>query len=215
MLGISDLIATAENNLVASQAYKVGDVFTANGKLYKATAAIAADAAIIPAVEGEEIAGANCEETSVGEGFVKFTDYATGDTAGVIKINANNGIDVATTGAAYVKGATETQIKQGTHAYKPIIPATQHHAVFYGLAKAAGADEKDSTLPVGQYTDTAKAAIRSMIGAENGDDIVKVQDTEPTTAATKIWLPETAPASVTVPTVAEMESALAGKVGDV
>ena len=95
MLGVSDLIATAENSLVASKAYAIGDVFTANGKLYKATAAIAADAAIIPAVEGEEVAGANCEETSVGEGFVKFTDYAgINNSIGVVGINADYGITI-------------------------------------------------------------------------------------------------------------------------
>ncbi len=37
MLGISDLLATEENNLSASKAYSIGDIFTDNGKLYKAT----------------------------------------------------------------------------------------------------------------------------------------------------------------------------------
>lgn len=61
MLGVSDLIATEENDLVASKPYAIGDIFTANGKLYKATAAIAQDAAIIlPGSVGE-----NCEETNL------------------------------------------------------------------------------------------------------------------------------------------------------
>ena len=218
MLGVSDLIAPAENNLVASQAYKVGEVFTANGKLYKATAAIAADAAIIPAVEGEEIAGANCEETSVGEGFVKFTDVANSTTPGVVRINGY-GLSIGTTGnikdMLYISYAGEQAAKLGISYYNPIVPHFQDHSVFYGLSKVAGVDLANETVTLGTYPETSKAAIRSMIGAENGDDIVKVQDTEPTTAATKIWLPETAPASVTVPTVAEMETALAGKVGDV
>ena len=38
-------------------------------------------------------------------------------------------------------------------------------ATFYGLAKAAGHDEKDSTLPVGTYTEDAKSAISDMLNA--------------------------------------------------
>jgi hypothetical protein len=41
MLGISQMLAPENPNLVASQAYSIGDVFAANGHLYKATAAIA------------------------------------------------------------------------------------------------------------------------------------------------------------------------------
>lgn len=220
MLGISDLIAPEENNLIASKAYAIGDVFTANGKLYKATAAIAANAAIIPAVEGEEIAGANCVETSAGEGFVKFTDYATAETAGIVKVNGNYGIvqNGGVGGALQINYATVAQCKNrtGSTAYQPLTVFTENAAAFYGLAYAAGdTTMASSTNAVGTYTTEAKTAIRAMIGAENGDDIVKVQDTQPTTAATKIWLPETPPESIAVPTVAEMETALAGKVSDV
>ena len=147
MLGVSDLIATAENNLVASKAYKVGDVFTANGKLYKATAAIAADAAIIPAVEGEEIAGANCTETNISENFIKNTDYASETSNGVVRVkdsygvgtilsyNINTGVTEKYTG---IISASSDKIKNGTELYNPIIPYRQHESVFYGLAKAAG-----------------------------------------------------------------------------
>lgn len=60
--------------------------------------------------------------------------------------------------------ANSTQIKDETHNYRPITPAKQHESTFYGLAKAAGSDEKNSTLPVGQYTDAAKIAIQKMLG---------------------------------------------------
>ena len=60
MLGITQMLAPENPNLVASQAYKIGDVFAANGHLYKATATIAQNTAII--VEG---AGANCIETKL------------------------------------------------------------------------------------------------------------------------------------------------------
>ena len=41
MLGITQMLAPENPNLVASQAYSIGDVFAANGHLYKATVAIA------------------------------------------------------------------------------------------------------------------------------------------------------------------------------
>ena len=180
MLGVSDLIATAENNLVASKAYKVGDVFTANGKLYKATAAIAADVAIIPAVEGEEIAGANCTETNISENFIKNTDYASETSNGVVRVkdsygvgtilsyNINTGVTEKYTG---IISASSDKIKNGTELYNPIIPYRQHESVFYGLAKAAGdTTQKASENAVGSYTDEAKSAIKSMIGV-NVEDV--------------------------------------------
>ena len=41
MLGITQMLAPENPNLVASQTYSIGDVFAANGHLYKATVAIA------------------------------------------------------------------------------------------------------------------------------------------------------------------------------
>lgn len=213
MLGVSDLIATAENSLVASRAYAVGDVFTANGKLYKVTTAIAANDAIVLQNEGETISGANAVETKVGEGFVKFTDYATSSTPGVMIVRPYDGHQVSQ-GRLIHKPAASHTIKNGTNANDPIVSSNQHESAFYGLAKAAGADEKDSTLSVGQYTDTAKTAIRSMIGATS-PNVITVQDTQPTDTDTKIWLPETAETPVEVPTVAEMNAALAGKMSAV
>lgn len=208
MLGVSDLIATAENSLVASKAYAIGDVFTANGKLYKATAAIAADAAIIPEVEGEEVSGANCVETKVGEGFVKFTDVASSTNYGVVKLSDSLGI-YNYNGVLAIKGATSAEIKRGTPSFIAPTILRQHESTFYGLAKAAGADEKDSTLPVGQYTDTAKAAINTMIGSVSKESLknagISAQTyTEKfsgeftvTTATTSGWLNPYARASVT------------------
>lgn len=48
----------------------------------------------------------------------------------------------------------------------PITPFKQDESVFYGLAKAAGHDEKDSTLSFGTYTNEAKTAIQSMLGVD-------------------------------------------------
>ncbi len=68
-------------------------------------------------------------------------------------------------------------------------------------------------------TTQEKAAIRTAIGAENGDDIVKVQDAQPSGSATKIWIPETMPEGVEVPTVDEVEdmieNAIQENIGDI
>ena len=185
MLGVSDLIATAENSLVASKAYAVGDVFTANGKLYKATAAIAADAAIIPAVEGEEVAGANCVETSIGEGFVKKTDYANNNDFGVISILANGGLTLNSQKKLFLDIANESNIKSSTGYYRPITANTSHIASFYGLAKAAGdTTQSASSNAVGTYTDNAKASIKAMLGIVDGSTgTVDVSGAAPTITA--------------------------------
>ena len=114
-----------------------------------------------------------------------------------------------------VSKGTDSDIKSGTNNYKPIVPSNQHTAVFYGLAKAAGdTSQASSDNTVGTYTNTAKSAIRTMLGATSSN-VIAVQDEQPTDNDTKIWLPETAETPVEVPTVAEMNTALAGKVGDV
>lgn len=64
-----------------------------------------------------------------------------------------------------INRAGSSQVKGGTALYMPIVPANQHESTFYGLAKAAGADMKNSSNAVGTYTDEAKTAINKMIGS--------------------------------------------------
>ena len=164
MLGVSDLIAPAENTLVASKAYAIGDVFTANGKLYKATAAIAANDTIVLQNSGETVSGTNAVESSVGEGFVKFTDIASTTNYGISKINTNYGVGIYN-GQLQTQLASIGSTKTGTDYYHPITPYNQHSATFYGLAKAAGdTTQAASDNAVGTYTDEAKAAIKNMLG---------------------------------------------------
>jgi len=101
---------------------------------------------------------------SIVENGVVNIPYASTSTFGVTKANLNQGIGVDTvTNVLFVAAATDTMTKQGTNMYKPIVPLHQHASTFYGLAKAAGADEKDSTLPIGTYTEDAKSAISDML----------------------------------------------------
>lgn len=103
--------------------------------------------------------------TSILENGVANIPFAGGSRLGVIKTGTGNGIYVdSTNGEAYVSCATDALIKAGANKYRPVVPGNQHQATFYGLAKAAGSDEKNSTLPVGQYTDEAKIAIQKMLG---------------------------------------------------
>lgn len=82
---------------------------------------------------------------------------------GVVKVTNYHGLRFEN-GELRTLPATSAYIKGGTTGYAPIIPLTQHVSVFYGLAKAAGADEKNSTLAVGNYTDNAKDKIQTMLG---------------------------------------------------
>ena len=63
--------------------------------------------------------------------------------------------------------ATADEIKRGAATYKPIAPSVQHYAIFYGLALAAGYNERNSNLPVGTYSEEAKTAIRTMLGLQD------------------------------------------------
>lgn len=225
MLGVSDLIATEENNLTASKAYAIGDIFTANGKLYKATAAIAQDAAIIlPGSVGE-----NCEEVSVADGFVKKTDYATVRTYGIVK--PGNGLLVNSSNVLSIATATEAECKSqnGSTGYQPITVFNQHAASFYGLAKAAGdATQSQSSNTIGTYTSEAKTAIQTMLDVPNKaavttietkvdsfvDNAVIVSPTQPTAEDNKIWVNEDA-SYVEVPTMAEFNALDASAVKDV
>lgn len=175
------MLAPEELTLTAANAYAVGDLFRYDGKLYKASAAIAI---------GDTIeVGANCEETTIaGENIkdvqvngvsvlqdgVANVPVASNSSFGVTKGNINQGVGVDSVSKnLYVSQASDSQVKAGISVYKPITPANQHIATFYGLAKAAGSDEKNSTLPVGQYTESAKSAIQTMLGVEQGVSFVE------------------------------------------
>lgn len=120
----------------------------------------------------------------------KFDDYPTNDILGTVidsigaAIDAKvsdvqvNGTSIVSNGAANIQAGSGLQIVDGkiatnkasddiiktaVHNYRPIVPANQHTAVFYGLTKAAGVNMYGSSNPVGTYTDEAKAAIQTML----------------------------------------------------
>lgn len=181
MLGITQMLAPENPNLVATQAYVIGDVFAANGHLYKATAAIAQDEAIIPdtnCVEttmvdaGGKIKDVQVAGTSiVGSNGVANIPIATDGVLGLVQTNWRNfGVIVNSSGQIYIGAATSSEIKEGAASYKPIVAKMEHEATFYGLSKVAGVDLANETVTLGTYPETSKAAIRTMLGAVGSED---------------------------------------------
>ena len=104
--------------------------------------------------------------TSVVSQGVANVPVAGSSTLGVIKIG--NGLILNSSNQIQVDPAGDSQIKAGTASSAFITPYRQEKSVFYGLAKAAGADMKDiSSTTVGVYPEAQKSAISEMLnGAE-------------------------------------------------
>lgn len=84
---------------------------------------------------------------------------------GTIAMASSEGVGYnASSHSIYAAGADLNIIKAGTNNYRGVPAGHQHEAVFYGLAKLAGADMASSSNPVGTYTDAAKVAIQKMLG---------------------------------------------------
>jgi len=113
-------------------------------------------------------------DSDLEETYVKPTDYATTTTAGLVRFTSTSGFIYGTRGAVYLNSADLNTVKEGTIAYSAVTPYTAANATFYGLAKIAGADEKDSELPAGTYSATAKTAIKTMLGVQEGLEVVRL-----------------------------------------
>ena len=180
------MIAVEEASTTATSAHAIDSLFRLNGKLYKATSAIAIGDTI--AGEGNE---ANCVETNVDDELIKDVQVngtsilsdgvanvplATVTSYGVIRVAS--GLSVSS-GALRTNCASSTHIKNGTEQYAPIVPLRQHESTFFGLAKAAGdTTQSASSNEVGTYTDAAKASIQHMLGT---DTIIAPNETDPAT----------------------------------
>ena len=116
----------------------------------------------------------NCDENSAnGTKLISETDYGNMLNAGIVKASGSYGIRISTSdGDLSTIGAGLARVRAGTNAYEPIVPSHQHESVFYGLAKAAGDTTQSAatTLAVGTYTDSAKTAIKNMLGANQWQD---------------------------------------------
>ena len=132
-------------------------------------------------VAGDFVQDVQIGGASIVQDGVANVPKASSAVLGVSKIDGDYGVAMFSGLSAvyndklYVNRATDSQVKAELSAYRPIVPSSQHLAAFYGLAKAAGSDEKNSTLPVGQYTEQAKSAISTMLSGS-----VSVSGTTPT-----------------------------------
>ena len=103
--------------------------------------------------------------TSVLNDGVANIPVMGGSTPGVARFNNTEGIGLKSPCILKINEATSTMIKDGTYVSKPIVPGNQHYSAFFGLAKAAGADLKNSdVVPGGSYNAAAKQAIQKMLG---------------------------------------------------
>ena len=187
MLGVSPLIAPHESDPFDS-AHVIGELFIINGKLYRAKTALTAGEYInegtnvevvnVAEVLDEKVNDVQIDGTSIVVNEIANIPIASSGKKGIVQIQPNFGININSVGDLYINSATPEEYKNGSSMYKPTVPNNQHLSTFYGLAKVAGHDEKNSTLPVGTYTDEAKSAISNML---NG--AVQVSGTDPTITA--------------------------------
>lgn len=99
--------------------------------------------------------------TSIISNNVASIPLASYDNFGVIKLG--KGLEIYNN-TVVIGASGSVKIKAGAEPNNPIVPAKQHEATFYGLAKAAGdSTQASSSNAIGVYTDTAKTAIQSML----------------------------------------------------
>ena len=115
---------------------------------------------------GSGITDVQVNGTSVVTDGVANVPVASTVGLGVVYVSASYGTNINANGRLFVQKASESQIKAGIQEFTPVVPGTQHFAVFYGLAKAAGdATQSASENEVGTYTPAAKSAISTMLNA--------------------------------------------------
>ena len=170
MLGTDTLIAPYESDTTADQSYAVSQNFMMNGKLYTVTQTIAQGETIVPgtncdqtSIEAQRIRDVKVNGSSIVSSGIANIPIAGDNTLGLVQAYGGDGI-ACSNGAIYINRADSAQIKDGSNKLRPIVPYSQDSSVFYGLAKVAGADMKNSNNAVGTYTQAAKTAIQTMLG---------------------------------------------------
>jgi len=111
---------------------------------------------------------------SIVENGVANIPVAGGFDFGVVKIINALGIDILSNGALTLTLISNNDVKRGTVISKAITPSVQHTSVFYGLSKVAGVDLANETVTLGTYPETSKAAIKSMLGVQDGLKVVRL-----------------------------------------
>ena len=95
---------------------------------------------------------------------VGFTDYATSETAGVVKPGQSIGVN--SSGVMGIIPATISDMQNLYDGNKAITPLRLANGVFFALSKVAGEDLKDdSGITIGEYPEKSLAAIHQMLDA--------------------------------------------------
>lgn len=114
-----------------------------------------------PKVQDVQVNGASV----VTDGVAEIPLAGTSQYGVVRVLSGDHGVQVSANGLLQVIKSSDNDIKSGGQQFRPIVPASQHTSVFYGLAKAAGdLTQISSSNALGTYTDEAKIAIQKMLG---------------------------------------------------
>ena len=96
---------------------------------------------------------------------VKFTDYATTDKAGVVKIDIEKGFTVGTDGTASLYQASRYDVDKKTNAFKPITPFRLDYAVKVGITTNTETLTDDTTDEDGNVVKGEKTKACEWLGA--------------------------------------------------
>ena len=129
--------------------------------------------------DSSDVTDVQVNGTSIVNQGVANVPIASNGNMGLVKPYIAGGTQVGSNNNLYTVSASADEIKGGATDFKPVVPSRQHRSVFYGLAKAAGADMVSSSNPVGTYTDAAKAAIKSMLGIDAGMQEIIISGQDP------------------------------------
>lgn len=177
---MEESIAPVEASATATAAHAVGELFILDDSLLVALSAIAVGDTItttgatpnaaVTTLSAKLIKDVQVNGSSVLSSGVANVSAASNSALGVVKGSASGvyGVSVwsgATAGTLAIEPASDSDIKNGSQSYKPIAPAKEQNAAFYGLAKAAGdTSQSSSSNAVGVYTEDAKLKIQQMLG---------------------------------------------------
>ena len=185
---LSESIAPVESTTTATAAHAVGELFMMGETLLVALSAIAVGDTIttdggspnaaVTTLSSKLLKDVQVNGTSVVSQGVANIPSGGQDIYGVYKLdNTGSGLQIYN-GYLTIYAAIDALVKLGAASFTPITPLRQHLATFYGLAKIAGADEKNSTLTAGTYSENAKSKISDMLNSP-----VTVSGTTPTITA--------------------------------
>ena len=127
---------------------------------------------------GGKVSDVQVNSVSVVNGGVANIPIGSRTTLGVVGCGDDSeqtGIVISNDGIIKTDYAGALSIKQGANLHKPIVPYFIKEAVFYGMAKAAGdSTQSSSANAVGTYTSEAQAAIKTMLGVQDGLKVVRL-----------------------------------------